>query len=107
MLISEFLNYFVTTLIRVRQRLLPLFPIRICRLFTHDVLAEITAVTVFRLTSAGAYVAALRRCDLGMFAAELMSNAVGSTQDRINDLREMPIANAEPREPAALAKVTE
>lgn len=57
MLISEFLNYFVTTLIRVRQRLAPLQPIWVCRLFCHGVFTNLqpTAVSFQELRPALLY----------------------------------------------------
>jgi len=57
MLIGEFLNYFVTTLIRVRQRLAPLQPIWVCRLFCHGLFTNLqpTAVSFQELRPAFLY----------------------------------------------------
>jgi len=101
MLISEFLNYFVTTVIRVRQRLAPLHPIWVCRRFCHGIFTNLqsTAVSFKELRPAFLYGTAMPNA-LCTSGAEFYRPRVTVTVDQF-------VGYARHGDPEALAKVTE
>jgi len=101
MLISEFLNYFVTTVIRVRRRLAPLQPIWVCRRFGHDIFTNLqsTAVSFKELRPAFLYGTAMPNA-LCTSGAEFYCPRVTVTVDHFTGY-------ARRGDPDALAKVTE